>query len=145
MAVPPTSQPRRWTVEVDGIRWLPRMIDKSRMREAGALGPYLLGHSPVDRSLLERLKMTTDEFAAIACRCSDDAAVLAALRTHGFDEARVRRWSDRFEETWKRYIALWDADEGYCEPKPFERPLLGLLRTIEGPLMALARKVLKAP
>lgn len=145
MTTPPLTKPRRWSVDVDGIKWLPRMIDKARMREGGALGAYLLGHSPVDRSLLERLGMSTDEFAALACRCADDPAALAALRTRGFDEARVRKWSDNFETRFKVYIPLWDLDEGYREPKAFEKPIIALMRTIEGPLMGLARKLLKAP
>ena len=37
------SIPRRWSVEVDGIRWLPRMTDKARMHRSGRLGAYLLG------------------------------------------------------------------------------------------------------
>ena len=145
MTIVPITKPRRWTIDVDGIKWLPRMIDKARMREAGALGSYLLGHSPVDRSLLARLGMTTDEFAALACRCADDHATLAALRTHGFDEARVRKWSESFETRWKAYIPLWDLDEGYREPKGFEKPIIALARAIEGPLMGLVRKLRRAP
>ena len=145
MTTPPPTKPRRWSTEVDGIKWLPRMIDKARMREAGVLGSYLLGHSPVDRSLLGRLGMSTDEFAALACRCADDQAALAALRTRGFDEARVRKWSEGFETRFKAYIPLWDLDEGYREPKAYEKPMMALARVIEGPLMGLARKFLKAP
>ena len=59
------STPRRWSDAADGIRWLPRMIDKARMASSGALGAYLFGHSPIDRALLTRLGVTTDEFAAI--------------------------------------------------------------------------------
>ncbi len=138
-------KPRRWNVEVDGICWLPRMADKARMREADALGSYLLGHSPVDRAMLGRLGLSTDEFAAIACRCADDAALLAALRTHGFDEARVRRWSANFTTRYKAFIPLWDLDEGYRTPTTLEKSLMAFVRVVEGPLMGLARKVLKAP
>lgn len=130
---------------MDGIRWLPRMIDKSRMRESGALGPYLLGHSPVDRSLLERLAMTTDEFVALAAPRTDDASVLAALRARGIDEQRVRRWSDKFEDRFKAYIPLWDVDEGYTKPSALQGAVLAAFRYVEGPLMGLARRVLKAP
>ena len=66
------------------------MADKARMRENGTLGAYLMGHSPVDRALLARLGLTTDEFVALALANPDDAALLAALRGRGFDEARVR-------------------------------------------------------
>lgn len=138
--------PRRWAVEVDGIRWLPRMIDKARMRADGRLGSYLLGHSPVDRALLGRLGTTTEEFAALAVAHRDDAGVLTALRARGFDEERVRRWSGRFETTWKAYIPLWDVDEGYIKPtSSLVAIAIFALRVVEGPLMGLARKVLKAP
>ncbi|GAC1348931.1 MAG: hypothetical protein NVSMB19_01530 [Vulcanimicrobiaceae bacterium] len=138
--------PRRWSVAVDGIRWLPRMIDKARMRERGALGPYLLGHSPVDTALLRRMGMTTDAFATLASAQPDDAAVLAALRARGFDEASVRDWSARFEQTWKTYIPLWDVDEGYTEPASrVAAAALAAFRIVEGPVMGLVRKVLKAP
>src|SRR5271155_4189242 len=94
--------PRRWNVEVDGIRWIPRMIDKARMRQNGTLGAYLMGHSPVDKALLKRLNMTTDEFVQIANANPDDAAVLAALRQRGFDEAAVRRRAPPLPGTGKR-------------------------------------------
>lgn len=121
------------------------MIDKARMRERGALGAYLLGHSPVDRSLLRVLGMTTDAFAALAVAQPDDAAVLTALRARSIDEARLRRWSDRFEQTFKAAIPIWDLDEGYTKPSPVVRAAFALFRPIELPLMALVHKVLKAP
>jgi len=137
--------PRRWSVETDGIRWLPRMIDKARMRGDGQLGNYLLGHSPVDKALLTRLNVTTEEFAAIVSRSPDDAAVVAALRARGFDEARVRRWSDRFPSTYRTYIRLWDVDEGYVRPTPLEAAGLAVFRSAEGFLMSALRRVRRAP
>ncbi|MBD5656645.1 MAG: DUF5069 domain-containing protein, partial [Candidatus Eremiobacteraeota bacterium] len=98
---------------MDGIRWLPRMIDKARMSAAGTLGAYLIGHSPVDRALLGRLKIGTADFVRLAVAEPSDAAVLAALRARGCDEAAVRRWSDRFEKHWAGFIVVWDLDEGY--------------------------------
>jgi hypothetical protein len=142
---PPPNAPRRWNVEVEGIRWLPRMTDKARMSANGTLGAYLLGHSPVDRALLVRLGLSTDEFAALAAGCEDDRAVLDALRRRGFDEARVRNWSDRFEATYRTYIHLWDVDEGYVAPSPVERVMLSAFRPVEGAVMAAARKFLPRP
>jgi hypothetical protein len=137
--------PRRWTVEVDGIRWLPRMIDKARMRADGKLGAYLMGHSPVDRALLYRLKLTTDQFVEIANSAPDDAGVLAALRARGFDEAAVRRWSDSFPILYRAFIPVWDLDEGYTAPTPFTRPLVAVMRILERPVMDAFRMVSKAP
>lgn len=145
IAVPSSNVPRRWSEELDGIRWLPRLIDKARMSARGALGAYLLGHSPVDRALLTRLGLTTAAFAQLVGQAPDDAGVLSALRRRGFDEPRVRRWSENFEQRYRAYIHLWDLDEGYVAPTPLERPLLAAFRVVEAPLMALLRKALPAP
>ncbi len=145
MTVATPVLPRRWNVEVDGIRWLPRMADKARMSAHGTLGAYLIGHSPVDRALLKRLQMTTAEFVQLVSECHSDTALLSALRSRGFDEASVRRWSDRFDRQWAAYIRLWDIDEGYLPPHGFEVPLLAVARRIEAPLMALYRKIATQP
>ena len=137
--------PRRWSVDVDGLRWLPRMTDKARMHANGVLGPYLIGHSPVDGALMRRLDVTTDEFVAIATAHHDDAAVLHALRLRGMDEARVRRWSDSFERRYRRYIWLWDIDEGYRKPNLLEAVMLRLYRPNENWISGVLRKVFTAP
>jgi hypothetical protein len=143
-AKPPV--PRRWNVELDGIRWLPRMIDKARMRERGQLGNYLLGHSPVDRGLLARAGLSTEQFAEVVGAAVDDDAVLAALRsTGGWDEARVRRWSERFPTTYRRLIPLWDLDEGYVRPNVLQSIGLTVFRPIEGTVMELIRRARRAP
>ena len=139
------SIPRRWNVEVDGIRWLPRMIDKARMQRSGRLGSYLLGHSPVDHALLVRLGVTTEQFAEIVDRCADDEAVLGVLRARGYDEARVRRWSERFRATYRIYIRLWDVDEGYVRPNAVQAIGFAALRPIEGAVMDLVRRMRRAP
>ena len=90
-----SSRPRRWNETLDGIRWLPRLIDKARMAQRGELGAYLFGHSPVDIGLLRRLGLTTSEFAQIVAVNPDDEGVLAALRLRGFDDERLLRWSKR--------------------------------------------------
>jgi hypothetical protein len=142
--MPPT--PRRWSDQIDGIRWLPRMIDKARMSRSGTLGAYLIGNSPVDKALLARLGITTDEFVRIAAGDPDDAHVLAALKTEPrYDDARVRRWSDRFEQTYRLFIRLWDLDEGYVAPNPVERALRAIYRVVENPISALLRKLSPAP
>ena len=140
-----TPPPRRWTVEVDGIRWIPRMADKARMRQSGKLGAYLMGHSPVDKALLERLGLTTDEFVQIATSQPDDAALLSALRARGFDEDRLRRWCANFTKIYAVSIPLWDLDEGYRARNALQRPLIALCRLIEGPLMSAYRKISPAP
>lgn len=139
-----TSVPRRWNTEIDGIRWLPRLIDKARMNERGELGNYLLGHSPVDHALLTRLGLTTEQFSEIVRRAPDDDAVLDAVRTR-WDEARVRRWSARFTSTYRTYIVLWDIDEGYIRPNALQALGLALYGPLEGVASALVRRVRRAP
>lgn len=140
-----STVPRRWNVELDGVRWLPRMIDKARMRERGELGNYLLGHSPVDHALLTRMNLTTDQFADIVRNAPDDAAVLDAVRAHGWDEERVRRWSARFTSTYRTYIMLWDLDEGYLRPNALQAAGLALFKRFEGAAMSLLRRMRRAP
>ena len=140
-----STVPRRWNTEIDGIRWLPRMIDKARMHQRGDLGNYLLGHSPVDRALLTRMNLTTEQFSEIVRQAPDDAGVLDAIRARGMDEARVRRWSERFTSTYRTYIRLWDLDEGYTRPNALQALGLALFRPLEGGAMSLLRHVRKAP
>jgi uncharacterized protein DUF5069 len=137
--------PRRWNTELDGIRWLPRLIDKARMSHRGELGNYLLGHSPVDHALLTRIGLTTEQFSEIVRESPDDAAVLDAIRARGWDEARVRRWSARFTSTYRTYIVLWDIDEGYVRPTGVQALGLALFKPLEGAAMSALRRVRRAP
>ncbi len=140
----PSTVPRRWNTELDGVRWLPRLIDKARMQQRGELGSYLLGHSPVDHALLTRFNLTTEQFSDIVRRSPDDAAVLEAVRA-GWDEARVRRWSARFTSTYRAYIVLWDLDEGYVRPTALQAVGLAVFKPLEGAAMELVRRVRRAP
>ena len=121
------------------------MIEKARMQERGTLGAYLMGHSPVDKALLKRLGIDTDSFVKLVAANPDDAAVLAALRARGFDETSVRRWSASFPNRYASYIKLWDLDEGYTRPSTLQAPLISGFRAVEGPVMALFRRISKAP
>lgn len=137
--------PPRWNVEVEGICWLPRMIEKARMRERGTLGAYLIGHSPVDAALLKRLNITTEAFVQLVCEQPDDRSVLVALRARGFDEPAVRRWSDTFPRRYALYITLWDLDEGYTPPKLWQATLIAGFHRLEKPLMQGFRCIRRAP
>jgi hypothetical protein len=121
------------------------MADKARMSANGKLGAYLMGHSPVDKALLIRLGTTTEEFVELANQQPDDASLLGALRARGFDEARVRNWSSEFSKRYAGLISLWDLDEGYKPPTPFQRPFVALAKIVEFPLMSLYRRISSAP
>src|SRR5271165_6091832 len=139
-----SSRPRRWTETLDGIRWLPRLIDKARMAQRGELGAYLFGHSPVDIGMLRRLGLTTSQFAEIVAANPDDAGVLAELRQRGFDEERLQRWSRRLPARHPWIIGLIDRDEDYVVHEPWFA-LLAPFRATEGFWMGLVRRVMKAP
>lgn len=139
------SVPRRWSTEIEGYRWIPRMADKARMRDAGTMGDYLMGQSPVDKSLLRVLGLNTDAWVELVRGTSDDAEVLARLRARGLDEARLRRWSETFPTRFKALIPLWDLDEGHVAPTPLQRVALAVLQPAVGPLMALYRRISPAP
>jgi hypothetical protein len=141
----PSAVPRRWNTELDGIRWLPRLIDKARMSGRGELGNYLLGHSPVDHALLTRIGLTTEQFCEIVRGSADDGAVLETIRARGWDEARVRRWSARFTSTYRTYIVLWDVDEGYVRPTSLQALGLAVFRPLEGAVMSALRRIRRAP
>jgi hypothetical protein len=107
------SPPRRWSESLGQIRWLPRLIDKTRAAFAGHLGDYLFGHSPIDRKLLAALGVDHREFARIVRDSPDDADVLAALQALRPEGVRAARaWSERLE---RRRIELFfiDLDDGY--------------------------------
>jgi hypothetical protein len=121
------------------------MADKARMSANGTLGAYLMGHSPVDKALLIRLGMTTEEFVELANAQGDDASLLAALRARDFDEARVRRWSREFTKRYGALIPMWDVDEGYKPATALQRPFVALIKIIEAPAMSLFRRISSAP
>src|ERR1700681_232615 len=72
-----TTQPRGWSVQVDAVIWLPRLIDKARAYDAGTLGLYLYGQSPVDGALLGAARI-------------DYAALLDAVRAAPDDDGVLR-------------------------------------------------------
>ena len=109
--------PRRWSEELDGVKWLPRFIDKTRASQAGTLGSYLFGQSPLDADLLRQLGMGYTKFAQIVGDAPDDAAVLAALRAHDpqrFEATRL--WSQTgFVKKWGWIVPALDVDDGYVK------------------------------
>ncbi len=97
-----------------GIRWLPRLIDKTRSALHGTLGSYLFGQSPMDRALLERLALSHRSFAEIVADALDDDAVLAALRARDpKGVARAREWSDALPQRSRVFLFIIDIDDGY--------------------------------
>lgn len=108
------AAPRRWSEELGGIRWLPRMIDKARAAMKGTLGDYLYGQSPMDRSLLRALGISYQDFTRIVRQSGgDDAAVLERLQEccpQGLELAR--RWSEHLPRR-RAFLFIIDLDDGY--------------------------------
>lgn len=108
------APPRRWTIEIGGIRWLPRLIDKTRAALAGTLGAYLYGQSPVDRAFLGRLGIGYRDFTAIVRGADSDDAVFAALRARDPQSIdRARAWSAELPSKQRAFMLLIDIDDGY--------------------------------
>lgn len=66
-----------------GYPWLPRMIDKARAADAGALGDYFRYPCPIDTECLARLGLSADLFAEIARRSLSGQRLLEGLREAG--------------------------------------------------------------
>jgi len=106
--------PRRWTEELGGIRWLPRLIDKTRAALTGTLGDYLYGQSPVDRGLLRALGLGYRDFTAIVREAPNDDAVLHELeRNVPMGLLAARRWSRALPRTHGAFLFVIDLDDGY--------------------------------
>ncbi len=106
--------PRRWSEELGGIRWLPRMIDKARAAMRGTLGDYLYGQSPLDRSLLRALGLSYKEFTRVVRQAGDDdERVLQLLSERSSDGLELaRRWSQRLARR-RAFLFIIDLDDGY--------------------------------
>jgi hypothetical protein len=130
-----THPPRRWSESVDGIRWLPRLIDKTRAALSGSLGDYLYGQSPVDREFLRALGVGYAGFTRIVRESPNDESVVARLREA--DPAgieRAREWSRSLPRRWWYFLPLLDLDDGYVPA-----PLRSLKAPANGISAALTR------
>ncbi len=133
------TAPRRWSETLDGIRWLPRLIDKTRAHLAGTLGGYLFGQSPVDADVLAVLGTTYAGWARLVREEPDDAALMARLRAEFPDGVeRLYRWSDELPQKRRAHMAVLDYDDGYVET-PLSRALRGPAQAAFAPLAALLR------
>jgi hypothetical protein len=129
------SAPRRWNVEIGGVRWLARLADKARAAQNGSLGTYLYGQSPMDRSLLRVLGCTHDEFARVAVAARDDVALEAALQSYDMGLRGARAWSTVLPKRYGWFLTLLDIDDGY---RTF--PLHGVVRMTADALSGLVKR-----
>jgi len=133
--------PPRWSDAIEGIAWLPRLAAKVRAHDAGTLGSYLLGQSPVDDEFLKVAQLSYADFIAIVRTAPDDAAVLAAIGAASPGAIdRLRLWSMEMPVRRGLMMRMLDIDDGYDRPAWLTVPVVAG-NALLGPLVALARKV----
>ena len=134
-----TGPPRRSTDALDGIIWLPRVIDNLRASRAGTLGDYILSQSPMDGYLLHRLGLTHRELEEIVAAAPDDAAVIATLKS-GRPEGveRAQRWSSSAPAWYRVYYWFCDVDDGYVSRHPLSGTVHTLANFIAGTVKRFA-------
>ncbi len=62
------------TAEVDGIAWLPRIIEKARLKLRGEMSPDLMYGCGGDRPFLRSMNVELAEFLRLVWLCGDDNA-----------------------------------------------------------------------
>jgi hypothetical protein len=78
------AEPRSGNVQVGGIPWLARMIDKARLEAKGEIEQYDLEYPcPMDQGLLRQLNVDPQVFQNIAVSASTDEQVLFELQRVG--------------------------------------------------------------
>lgn len=78
------AEPRSGNVQVGGIPWLARMIDKARLEAHGQIDEYDLEYPcPMDQGLLRQLNVDSKTFQNIAVSASTDEQVLFELQRVG--------------------------------------------------------------
>jgi hypothetical protein len=78
------AEPRSGNLQVGGVSWLARMIDKARLEKAGEIEQYDLEYPcPMDQNLLRQLGVDAEVFQNIAVSSTTDEQVLFELERVG--------------------------------------------------------------
>jgi hypothetical protein len=136
-----SGSPPRWSDAIEGVVWLPRLAAKVRAYDAGTLGTYLLGQSPVDDEFLKTAQLSYADFIAIVRASSDNAAVLAGVGAASPGAVdRLRLWSLEMPVRRGLMMRMLDIDDGYDRPAWLTVPVAAG-NALLGPLIGLLRKV----
>jgi hypothetical protein len=77
-----TQRPPRSPYDcLDGLSWMPRLIDKARAKLAGTLGEYVY-NSGCDRAYFRFLGITPEAFLEAVAQNQTDEGIAAWLRLH---------------------------------------------------------------
>ena len=78
--VPMAALPAK-SAEVDGIAWLPRLIEKARIKLRGEMNPDLMYGCAGDRPFLRKHGMTLPQFLRLVRECgTNDRAIIDAVK-----------------------------------------------------------------
>ena len=78
------AEPRSGNLQVGGVSWLARMIDKARLAASGEIEQYDLEYPcPMDQGLLKELGVDGKTFQNIAVSATTDEQVLFELQRIG--------------------------------------------------------------
>lgn len=92
------QHPRSPRAMLDGIKILPRAIDKARAQLAGTLGHYIYFMCGVNRVLFTTLHVTEQQFLDAVAASPDDAGVVRWIReVVKPDPARIAMMNERIE------------------------------------------------
>jgi hypothetical protein len=81
--IPMSTLPAK-SAEVDGIAWLPRLIEKARIKLRGEMDPDLMYGCGGDRPFLRRHQMTLPQFLQLVWdKGDDDRAIVEAVKRAG--------------------------------------------------------------
>lgn len=77
----PTDRLPAKAAQADGIAWLPRIIEKARLKLRGEMAPDLMYGCGGDRPFLRSVNMTLPEFLRLVRdRSDDDRAIIEAVK-----------------------------------------------------------------
>ena len=77
-------EPRNGHVQVSGLPWLARMIDKARLERQGEINRYDLEYPcPMDKNLLRQLGIDAHTFQDIAVTAQTDEQIVSELKRIG--------------------------------------------------------------
>lgn len=111
--------PRSGLDKLQGLPWLPRLLDKARRFEAGRaagtdlMNGYLYGDNDfIDAQLLKFLRTDDTAVRELVRQHADDAEVARILvERSGHDSAEVRAFAEKFLRRNMNFVVL-EADEG---------------------------------